>query len=259
MNLTTITDINNPSIQIYKYLRDNKTTKDHSFIADSPKVVLYLLHSDIEVRSILATEKFYSENSDLIGSKNIPQLFVADKKLMKEIVGHTIHHGVMMHGIAPQHTAIEEMGDRIIMLDTISKNENVGAIARSAAAFGVDSYIVSNKSPHPFGRKALRVSMGYVNSLKIAIYDDICKTIDTLKFLGYTIFAAELTNESVNLQDVKAPKKWVVLVGDEHFGISNEVLALCDEVIQIEMSPEVKSLNVAVASSILMYQLCYAN
>ena len=253
MKLTTITNLTIPSLQIYRFLRDNAVTKDNSFIADSPKVVRMLLETDIEVRSILATEKFYQENDALIAQKNIPLLYVADKALMKEIVGHNIHHGVMMHGIRPELTAIDEMSDHIIMLENITKNENVGAIARSAAALEVDSLIISDKSPHPFGRKALRVSMGYVSQLKIDIYHDIFETLERLKSLGYKIFAAEVTEDAIPLQKVKVPQKWVLLMGDEHAGLSEEVLKACDATVMIEMSPTVKSFNVGVASSIMMY------
>jgi tRNA G18 (ribose-2'-O)-methylase SpoU len=254
MILTAVTDLNNPTLQIYKQLRDNATTSDNSFIADSPKVVLKLLESDLEISSILATKKFYDEHKDMIMQKQIPFLYVADKKIMREIVGHNIHHGVMMHGKRPDLTTIENMDDHIVMLHNISKNENVGAIARSIAALGVNSLIVSKKSPHPYGRKALRVSMGYVSNLKIAEYDDITKSISLFKKLGYKIIAAEITENSINLQDVKVPKKWVLIMGDEHFGISSDVLNLCDEVVKIEMMPEVKSFNVAVACSLLVYQ-----
>lgn len=253
MNLIEISNLNIPSLQIYRHIRDNIVTKDNSFIADSPKVVKLLLESDVEVKSILATEKFYNENADLIKNKDILLLYVASKSVMKEIVGHNIHHGVMMHGIRPPLTPIEQMDEHIIMLDSIGKNENVGAVARSAAAMELGSMLVSSKSPHPFGRKALRVSMGYASRLKIDIYDDIFSTITKLKLLGYKIFAAEITDNSIPLQQVKIPRKWVLLMGDEHRGISQEVLEICDEIVKIEMSPNVASFNVAVASSIMMY------
>jgi len=255
MNLITITDFTDKSVQIYRHLRDNAVTKDHSFIADSPKVVLMLLKRDIKVKSILATQKFYDDNHALIKRKNIPKLFVADKVQMKEIVGHNIHHGVMMHGIRPEQTPLNQMGNHIIMLENITKNENVGAIARSAAALDVNSLIVSEKSPHPFGRKALRVSMGYVSQLKIDTYHDISSTLQTLKSLGYKIFAAEVRDDATMLQKVEVPAKWVILMGDEHLGISADILDLCDETIMIEMSAQVKSFNVAVASSLMMYHL----
>jgi len=53
---------------------------------------------------------------------------------------------------------------------------------------------------------------------------------------------------------VKVPQKWVLLMGHEQLGISNEILSLCDEVVTIEMEEGIKSFNVAVAASIMMYQ-----
>jgi tRNA G18 (ribose-2'-O)-methylase SpoU len=173
---------------------------------------------------------------------------------MKTIVGHNIHHGVMMHGIRPKEVALEELDSQIIMLDALSKNENVGAIARSAAALGINSFVVPKKSPHPYGRKALRVSMGQVSKLKLHTHEDIALTLKTLQSLGYKIFAAETTTDAIALQDVKVPKKWVLLMGDEAKGISRDVLELCDEVVKIEMQEDVKSFNVAAAAAILMYQ-----
>jgi len=254
MNLTTITDLNIPLLQIYRHLRDNVVTKDNSFIADSPKVVNLLLETSIEVRSILATKKYFEENRKLIEQKEIPNLYVADKNLMKTIVGHNVHHGVMMHGIRPCETPLKEMGDKIVLLDALSKNDNVGAIARSCAALGVDSFVVAQKAPHPYGRRALRVSMGYVSKLKIHTYDDIFFTIKILKADGYKVFAAEAIKKATPLKSVKIPKKWVLLLGHEDNGLSKEILDASDEIVKIEMSADVKSFNVGIAASILLYQ-----
>ena len=254
MNFTTITDLNIPELQIYRHLRDNAVTEDNSFIADSPKVVNMLLKTSIEVHSILATEEYFRENRELIEQKEIPRLYVADKKLMREIVGHKIHHGVMMHGIRPAESPLEAMGEQIIMLDKLSKNDNVGAIARSAAALGIDSFMVPKQGPHPYGRKALRVSMGYVSKLKVHTYDNIFETIQRLKADGYRVFAAEATEDAIELGNIAVPGKWVLLMGHEGDGISREVLDACDETVKIEMVPGIKSFNVGIAASILMYQ-----
>ena len=213
-----------------------------------------LLETDIEVRSILATQKYFDENRELIEKKNVPELYVAGKKLMETIVGHRIHHGVMMHGIRPPEHSLNEMSDRILMLDELSKNDNVGAIARSAAALGVDSFVVPNHGPHPYGRRALRVSMGYVSKLKVNTYDDIFATIKSLQTDGYKVFAAEATENATPLAKVEIPPKWVLLMGHEGNGISQELQDACDEVVKIEMEADIKSFNVGIAASILMYQ-----
>ncbi|MFT7002926.1 MAG: TrmH family RNA methyltransferase [Sulfurimonas sp.] len=255
MKYIIIKNINIPELEIYKKLRDNAFTEDNSFIADSPKVVNILLNSDIEVKSILATKEYYDEFSGLISSKKIDKLFLVDKSEMQNIVGHKIHHNCMMHGIRPKENLLNELGDNIIMLDAITSTENVGAIARSAAALGVTSYLVPKQSPHPYARRALRVSMGYVSKLKVHVYEDIFQTIKALKSDGYRIFAAEVSPEATLLSQVKSPQKWVLLMGHEGKGISQEVLNVCDEVLRIEMADDVKSFNVGMAASIMMYQL----
>jgi tRNA G18 (ribose-2'-O)-methylase SpoU len=259
MTLIQITDIDIPELLIYQQLRDNLFTKDNSFIADSSKVVNLLLETNIKIKSLLATQEYYHEFKELIMSRDIPLLYVADKKLMQTIVGHKIHQNVMMHGTRPAQISINSLDDNIIMLDNITSTENVGSIARSAAALGVNSYILPKQGPHPFGRRALRVSMGHMSMLKTHLYEDIFKTIKELKADGYTIFAAEITKESIPLAKATVPKKWVLIMGHEGHGISSEILALCDHIVHIEMMPNIKSFNVAVAASILMYNFKQKN
>lgn len=254
MNFTKIDNLNSPDLQIYEQLRDNAFTQDNSFIADSPKVVNMLLQTDIEVKSILATQAYYDEFKELLAQKHIPQLFLADKDIMEKIVGHKIHHNVMMHGTRPPQTPLDELGEHIIMLDEISSTENIGSIARSAAALGVDSYLLPAQGPHPYGRRSLRVSMGHMSLLKTHLYDDIFITLKRLQDNGYTVFAAEVTPESIPLSKIKVPKKWVLLMGHEGKGISEEILKCCDKTVRIEMEKGIKSFNVGVAASILMYQ-----
>ncbi len=254
MNQIKIDNINIPELEIYRQLRDNAFSADNSFIADSPKVVNILLESDIEVKSILATREYYEEFEHLILEKKISKLFLASKDEMQKIVGHKVHHNCMMHGTRPSESFLQELGDNIIMLDAITSSENIGSIARSAAAIGIDSYAVPEQSPHPYGRRALRVSMGYVSRLKVHIYEDIFQTIKALKEDGYKIYAAEVTPDAILLSQVEVPKRWVLIMGHEGKGISQNILDECDEVVSIEMQDGIKSFNVGVAASIMMYQ-----
>jgi tRNA G18 (ribose-2'-O)-methylase SpoU len=160
----------------------------------------------------------------------------------------------MMHGKRPKESPLNALGDNILMLDEISSTQNIGAIARSAAAIGIDSYLLPSYGPHPYSRRALRVSMGHIAMLKTHIYTDMKETINTLKNNGYRIYAAEVTENSTPLASVKVVDKWVLLMGHEGSGLSQDVLDLCDEVVTIEMMEGVKSFNVGIAASIMMYQ-----
>lgn len=254
MILTEVDEINLNALDIYRELRDKAFSDDNSFIADSPKVVNLLLTSDIQVKSVLATQDYYDTFSLLIESKDIPELFVASKEMMQSIVGHKIHHNCMMHGVRPAQSALENLDDHIIMIDEITSSENIGSIARSAAAMGVNSFVLPKQGPHPYGRRALRVSMGYMSHLKTHLYDDIFATIELLKKRGYKVFAAEIAEDALALSTIKPPQKWVLLMGHEGKGISAEVIQACDTCVEIEMAEGVKSFNVGVAASIMMYQ-----
>jgi TrmH family RNA methyltransferase len=254
MNFIQVTDANSPELHIYHQMRENAFREDGSFIADSPKVVNLLLEQDIEVKSIFATKEYYEQYADLLSQKKIPTLYVATKEVMEHIVGHTIHHNVMMHAIRPAPTPLEALGDQVIMLDEISSTQNIGAIARSAAALGVNSYLLPHQGPHPYARRAVRVSMGHIGLMDYHLYEDIFEMISELKNLGYKIYAAEVTEDSTPLSQVKVADKWVLLMGHEGKGIAKEILDVCDEVVTIEMMEGIKSFNVSVAASIMMYR-----
>lgn len=255
LNLHHVKSLDSPELRIFAQLRDKAFSEDNSFIADSPKVVNMLLETDIEVKSILATQKYYDECQEMLLRKKIPKLFVADKTVMQRIVGHKIHHNVMLHGIRPQSISLEALGDKIIMLDEISSTQNIGSIARSAAALGVNSYLLPKQGPHPYSRRSVRVSMGYMAKLQVHIYDNIFETITTLQRAGYTILAAEITDDAIDLAKLEVPQKWVLLMGHEGTGITKEILDVCDKRVKIEMVEGIKSFNVSVAASIMMYTL----
>ena len=255
MNFVNITDIHTDQLHIYHQFREHAFKEDGSFVADSPKVVNLLLESTIKVQSILATQEYYDKYKTLLETKTGAIFYLATKAQMQEIVGHKIHHNVMMHGIRPQDTDLDKLDKHIIMLDEISSTQNIGSIARSAAAIGINSYLLPSYGPHPYSRRALRVSMGHISLLKTHIYSNITETILILKSLGYHIYAAEVTEDATLLNDVRVKDKWVLLMGHEGSGLSREILDLCDEVISIEMTEGIKSFNVGVAASLIMYTL----
>jgi tRNA G18 (ribose-2'-O)-methylase SpoU len=255
MTLTSIDDIHAPQLHIYHQFREHAFKADGSFVADSPKVVNLLLESNMEVKSILATQEYYDKHKSLLEPKTNAIFYLATKAQMQDIVGHKIHHNVMMHGLRPKDTSLDTLDKHVIMLDEISSTQNIGSIARSAAAIGINSYLLPSYGPHPYSRRALRVSMGHVSLLKTHIYSNISETILELKSYGYYIYAAEVTPDATPLNDVNVKDKWVLLMGHEGSGLSDEVLALCDEVISIEMTEGIKSFNVGVAASLILYTL----
>ena len=218
-----------------------------------------IIEADLEIKSILATKEYYEEFAALREQKKIEKLYLSTKSEMGKIVGHKIHHNCMMHGIRPKNSSIEELGNEILMLDGITSAENVGSIVRSCAALGVNSLVIAHETPHPFNRRALRVSMGHAYMMKTHLHVDIKESIKTFQKRGYRVYAAEVTPNSTPLAQVDVAPKWVLIMGHEGRGISQDILALCDEVVTIEMVSGVKSFNVGVAASLMMYRFKTGN
>jgi len=254
MEFIKVESLEQADLLIYNQLRESAFREDGSFIADSPKVVNLLLESDLEIKSVLATREYYDEFAELLKKKNIDKLYLTTKSEMGKIVGHKIHHNCMMHGIRPQNVTLEELGDEVLMLDGITSAENVGSIVRSCAALGVNSLVIANETPHPFNRRALRVSMGHSHVMKTHLHEDIKESIKSFQKRGYRVYAAEVSEDSTPLRELQASEKWVLIMGHEGRGISKEILNLCDEIVTIEMVEGVKSFNVAVAASLMMYR-----
>jgi tRNA G18 (ribose-2'-O)-methylase SpoU len=253
MKLVQVHALDRPELEIYRKFRENAFRADGSFVADSPRVVKLLLDEGVRPVSLLATPQFYENEANFLRRFDIPVGYVAPKAVLESIVGHNLHHNVMMHALRPDETPLEKLGDRIVMLDEISKADNIGAIARSAAALGVGALLVPRRGPHPYARRAVRISTGHIAKLRYHRYDDILSTLGELKRLGYAIFGAEVTPDAVPLGKIDIPQKWVLLLGHEEFGLGDEVLRACDATVRIEMEEGIKSFNVAVAASIMMY------
>jgi len=254
LNLIEVKNIETEELAIYQQLRESAFREDGSFIADSPKVVNLLLQSELEIKSILATQVYYDEFAPLLEGKNIPKLYLTTKEEMGKIVGHKIHHNCMMHGIRASNATLDELGSGVLLLDGITSAENVGSIVRSCAALGVDSLVIANETPHPFNRRALRVSMGYAYHIRTHVHKDIKQSIVAFQERGYRVYAAEVAAGATMLRDVQVAQKWVLVMGHEGRGISQDILELCDEVVTIEMQEGVKSFNVGVAASVMMYR-----
>lgn len=90
--IVEVDDIEIAELEIYSSLRESAFREDGSFIADSPKVVNLVLESDVEVKSMLATQEYYDEFEALLNTKDIPLKYLTTKDEMKKIVGHKIHH-----------------------------------------------------------------------------------------------------------------------------------------------------------------------
>lgn len=154
-------------------------------------------------------------------------------------------------GVVSKKESKEYRGKRYLLLDRVSDPGNLGTIMRSAVAFNVDTLIVSLNSCDIYNDKVIRASEGAIFKLNI-ISEDLLQAINTLKKLDIAIYGTDVKN-GVDVREI--PKdNFAIIMGNEGAGISSDVKKLVENNIYIKTS-NVESLNVAMAASIILYEL----
>lgn len=259
-----IQNIDDPCIEEFKSLKklhnDNSEYNKKIFIAEGEKVVLRLLNGDIKILKLLCSEKYYYKHKDLIDLSHIDNLFIADKQLIDQIIGFKMHQAVIAVAAEKPSVLLNELDDIVICTNCIIDSENIGSIIRNGAAFGISSIITDEQSSSPYLRRAVRVSLGNVIDFKHYYSKDILSDLLYLKNkLGYSIISSELTDNSVNIDDFIFPQKFVIVFGNEGFGISDKILNISDAVIKIKIAEKINSINVAASTAIVFYEISKIN
>lgn len=226
------------------------------FVAEGEKTVRRLLRSTIEVVSVLAQADFYEKYVGEIARKGIPSdcCYVADKSVLESIVGYRLHQGILAIGKRTEETPLAELSGKVLVLDRVIDAENVGAIIRTAVAFGIDSFVLDRPSAHPFLRRAVRVSLGACFSIKYHICDSLPEAVRELESDGRAIIAAEQDKRSVSVFDFRFPPRFVLIMGSEGYGVDKELLDRCQSIVELPVAPGVDSLNVAATASALLFE-----
>lgn len=147
---------------------------------------------------------------------------------------------------------IEKIGNKVIILDNVQDPGNIGTIIRSAVAFNVDTIILSKGSVDIYNDKVLRSTMGMLFKMNI-MYADLLTLIPNLKNEGYQILGTKVDG-GIDIKDINLEDKNAIIMGNEGNGVSPVVLDMCDKYLYIPMNTACESLNVGVATSIIMYE-----
>jgi len=159
------------------------------------------------------------------------------------------------------------MPDIIVIAHNIRSTHNVGAIFRTAEGFGVSKIILSGYTPYPRLQKDSRlphiaekltkqISKTALGAEAIVPFEYLEEPpITNLKLDGYRIVALEQAPNSIPTADYIPPEKVVLLLGEEVEGITAELLAQCEDIIEIPMVGKKESFNVSVATGVALYAL----
>ena len=147
----------------------------------------------------------------------------------------------------------KDVGNKVLILEDIQDPGNLGTIIRSSVAFGVDTIVVSNNTVDMYNDKVLRSSEGMIFHIDI-VKIDVNECIDKLHSEGYEIYGTKVDG-GTDLREITVGDKYAVVMGNEGAGVSEFTLDKCDKYIYIPMNSDCESLNVGVATSIILYEL----
>ncbi|HFK5507867.1 RNA methyltransferase [Elizabethkingia anophelis] len=144
----------------------------------------------------------------------------------------------------------------IVLLDGIRSMNNVGAVFRTADAFIIEKVVLCGITPQPPHREIHKAALGATESVDWCYENNVTDALQKLKSEGYKILAIEQTTGSIalNEQVISKEEKYVVIMGNEVDGVSDEALALCDGFIEIPQLGTKHSLNVSVCAGIIMWE-----
>jgi 23S rRNA (guanosine2251-2'-O)-methyltransferase len=141
----------------------------------------------------------------------------------------------------------------LLILDEIQDPHNVGAILRSAECSGVDGVIITKHHSATITSTVTKTSTGATEHIKICQVNNLSQTIDELKEKGFWIVGSSLENAK-NYTEVDYKIPIALIVGNEEKGIRKLTASKCDFLVKIPMSGKIQSLNVSVATGILLFE-----
>ncbi|HLE56946.1 MAG TPA: 23S rRNA (guanosine(2251)-2'-O)-methyltransferase RlmB [Rhodothermia bacterium] len=247
----------------------NVTPESSTVVAGRKPVLAALASTDVNIECVYLRRdmknSIAAEIRKICGEQGIPVKFVPQEKLNRLTEG-TLHQGVvavttaielldlesMLADIAPSWDDTMRLKPLLLIPDRISDPHNLGAIVRSAAAFGCSGVILPERNSAPLGSTTIKASAGAALSMRFARVGNVGQAIRQLKERGYWVAGLAGTG-SVSLDEADWDRPIVLVVGNEADGISKGVESECDLLVSIPISPSVESLNASVAAGIALH------
>ncbi|MBK8142944.1 MAG: 23S rRNA (guanosine(2251)-2'-O)-methyltransferase RlmB [Chitinophagaceae bacterium] len=207
-----------------------------------------------------ATGEEISEIKRLAVQNGVPVNYVPAAKLNSFNV--TNHDGCVAQIAKVQYQNLQDVISLIIdngeaplllILDGITDIRNIGGIARTALCCGVHAIIIPDKGVGALNEDAILTSAGALEQIAVCRVNSLMKAVDELHLNGIKVFASEMTAEK-NVADCDYKTPCAIVMGSEEKGIYPALMKICDEKIKIPMAGDFESLNVSVATGIILYE-----
>ena len=200
------------------------------------------------------------EIRDLARDLNIPIQYVPNEKLNSlTSINHqgviAFKSGIIYQDLQQVIDWVNEKGETalFVILDGVTDVRNIGAIARSAVCCGAQALIIPDKGVGALNEDAVKSSAGALEQINICRVNSLMKAVDTLHLNGIKVFASEMTAEE-KLFELNLTEPAAVIMGREDKGVFPALMKICDQQFRIPMAGSFESLNVSVATGMILYE-----
>lgn len=263
MGSSIIENLDDPRLDAYRDIRSrNWTYVSQRFIAEGPLLTERLLSSDYQTESVLLDCKYEEQYRAMIPES--VELHLLEHSQIEQLLGFNFHRGVLACGVRPKQLELRtDFGpppsprETFVAAVGVQDPENLGSILRCCAGFGISRVIIGPGTADPLARRVLRVSMGTTLRLTLLHSKNIVADLSWLQAsFGITSFATSLSDDSLPLEKFRRSGPVLILVGNERYGLPEELQRAADHCVRIDMELGTDSLNVSMASGIVMHYFC---
>jgi len=226
--------------------------------------VIEALKQHLAIDKILISKKATGNNiteiKTLAKENNIPVQYVPVEKI--NALTNIQHQGIIAFKSAIRYQNLQQVIDFILekgdtplflILDGITDVRNIGAIARTAVCCGAQAIIIPDKGVGALNEDAVKTSAGALEMIQICRVNSLMKAVDELHQNGIKVFASEMT-ANTKLFNLNFQEPCAIVMGSEDKGIYPALMKICDETFHIPMANNFESLNVSVATGMILYE-----
>ena len=239
-----ITSLDNDNVKKWKKLCKKKYRDEFGiYLVEGEHLVEEAYKSGVLDKVIVLDGEDYSYDN----------IIYVSYEVMKAISSLDTPNRIM--GVCKKKESSDLLGKRYLLLDGVQDPGNLGTIVRSAVAFNIDTIVLSDDTVDLYNPKVLRSTQGMIFHTNI-IERDLVSVIGELHNMGITVYGTDVNN-GIDARELSSLDKtsFALVMGNEGNGVRREVKELCDKNLYINMNENVESLNVGVATSILLYEL----
>lgn len=252
-----ISSKDNSLIKHIKKLKEKKYRQQYrEYIVEGLKLIKEAINENAKINKIIICES--EDNTEMIENHLRYEIARFDCVLVPHNIFKTLSDVETPQGIMAiiekSHASkkIDFNTDIIVALDDVQDPGNLGTILRTIDSIGLKQVLVSKNTVDCYNSKVIRSTMGAIFRVNVIECDDLCNTLTLTKNNGFKIMVTSLKAKK-SIYDVKYQKK-VIVVGNEANGVSESVIKIADEKLIIPMRGKTESLNVAVATGVILYE-----